>query len=47
MLLLSSHHTAGYMLHTSPDERPDIYQVCNVAFSAIHQPNPVLNVFVS
>lgn len=40
-------HHLGYMLQADANKRPNIWQVCQVAFAMKAVPNPVPNVFVS
>ena len=42
-----THTLTGYLLTPDPDQRPTIWQVCEVVFRLKQSPNPVLNVFVS
>lgn len=43
----SLHSLIRYMLETDPDQRPNIFQVCEIAFKLKKQNNPIPNVFGS
>ena len=41
------HQLINYMLEPDIDKRPNIFQVCQIAFQISGKPNPVLNLLVS